>query len=116
MKQLEQKIIIKIDDQDQKINSLEQRLDRLEGTLKVDQARCNFLERKTDDLEKYGRRLCIRIDGVEVNEDETAEECTGKVLNMLQKSNADVSNKDIDRAHRIGSKRTVSADGKKVSK
>ena len=80
----------------------------------MNQARCNFLERKTDDLEQYGRRLCIRIDGVEVNEDETAEECTGKVLNMLQKSDVEVSNKDIDQAHRIGSKKTVSADGKKV--
>ena len=114
VRQLEQKIIKKLDDQDQRINSLEQRLDQLEGSLKMSQARCNFLERKTDDLEQYGRRLCIRIDGVEVNEDETAEECTGKVLNMLQKSDVEVSNKDIDRAHRIGSKRTVSADGKKV--
>ena len=45
-----------------------------EGSLKVNQDRCNFLERKTDDLEQYGRRLYIRIDGVEVNEDETEEE------------------------------------------
>ena len=115
VRQLEQKIIKTLDDQDQRINSLEQRLDQLEGSLKVNQARCDFLERKTDDLEQYGRRLCIRKDGVEVNEDETAEECTDKVLNMLQKSDVEVSNKDIiDRAHRIGSKRTVSADGKKV--
>ena len=56
----------------------------------MNQTRCNFLERKTDDLQQYGRRLGIRIDGVEVNEDETSEECTGKVLNMLQKSDVKV--------------------------
>ena len=56
----------------------------------MNQARCNFLERKTDDLEQYGRRLYIRIDGVEVNEDETVEECTGKVLNMLHNSDVEV--------------------------
>ena len=114
VKQLEQKIITKLDDQDQRINSLEQRLDQLEGSLKVNQAPCNFLEQKTDDLEQYGYRLCIRIDGVEVNEDETVEECTGKVLNVLQKSDVEVSNQGIDRAHRIRSKSTVSVDGKKV--
>ena len=58
---------------------------------------------------------CVWIDGVEVNEDETVEECNGKVLNMLQKSDVEISDKDIiDQAHRIGSKRTVSVDGKKI--
>ena len=33
---------------------------------------------------------------------------------MLQKSDVEISDKDIDRAHRIASKRTVSVDGKKV--
>ena len=42
------------------------------------------------------------------------EECTSKVLNMLQKPDVEISDKDIDRAHKIGSKRTVSVDGKKV--
>ena len=42
------------------------------------------------------------------------EKCTGKVLNMLQKSDVEISDKDIARAHRIGSERTVSVDGKKV--
>ena len=87
---------------------------QLDGRKTVNQARSDFLERKTDDLEQYGRRLCIRIDGVEVNEDEIAEECTGKILNMLQKYDVEISDKDIDRAHRIASKRTVSVDGKKV--
>ena len=86
----------------------------MDGRKTVNQARSDFLERKTDDLEQYDRRLCIRIDGVEVNEDEIAEECTGKILNMLQKSDVEISDKDIDRAHRIASKRTVSVDGKKV--
>ena len=86
----------------------------MDGRKTVNQARSDFLERKTDDLEQYDRRLCIRIDGVEVNEDEIGEECTGKILNMLQKSDVEISDKDIDRAHRIASKRTVSVDGKKV--
>ena len=61
-----------------------------------------------------GNMAVACVDGVEVNEDETVEKCTGKVLNMLHKSDVKVSDKDIDRAHRIGSKRTVSVDGKKV--
>ena len=107
VRQLEQKIIKKLDDQDQRKKRLEEGLEQLDGRKTVNQARSNFLERKTDDPEQYGRRLCIRTDGTEINEDETAEECTGKILNMLQKSDVEISDKDIDRAHRIASKRTV---------
>ena len=41
--QLEHKIIKKLDDQDQRINSLEQWLDQLEGSLKVNQLAVTFL-------------------------------------------------------------------------
>ena len=57
MRQLEHKIIKKLDDKDQRINRLEKQLDQLEGSLKVNQAHCNFLEWKTDDFKQYGRCL-----------------------------------------------------------
>ena len=48
VRQFEHKIIKKLDaGQDQRINRLEERLDQLEGSLKVTQARSTFLERMT---------------------------------------------------------------------
>ena len=68
------------------------------------------LERKTDDVEQYGRRLCLRIDNIPIGEGENP-----KVIEQeLQKEFADMGVElpvdAIDRAHRIGKKYDIEVE------
>ena len=57
---------------------------------------------KTDDLEQYSRRSCLRIAGIK----ETGnEDVTKKVLDLAQSVAAPITLQDIDRAHRVGKSR-----------
>ena len=67
------------------------------------QERITTLEQEKDDLEQYGRRVCIRIDDAPVGSEETAESVFEKVGKFLGKACPDVPVSCIDRAHRIGS-------------
>ena len=60
------------------------------------------LENYNDDLEQYGRRVCLRIEDVLVANEETAEEVFKKTENMLKKFCPNLSGDCIERAHRIG--------------
>ena len=60
--------------------------------------------RKQDDIEQYGRRrLCLRIQGIEEQDSETAEDVFSKVEEIIE-SECVIPSNVIDRAHRIGSK------------
>ena len=67
------------------------------------QERVTTLEQEKDDLEQYGRRLCVRIDNVPAESEETAESVFEKVGKFLGEACPDVPVSCIDRAHRIGS-------------
>lgn len=76
---------------------------------KIDQ-----LERKCDDMEQYQRRLCLRINGVECEDDETAEDCLEKVKSIIKKDlEVNIPETAFDRAHRIGNIHQDSTSGKK---
>ena len=53
-------------------------------------------------MEQYGRRLCLRIDGVPTEKNETSEEVFKKVTEMCKEAKLDIPEVVIDRAHRIG--------------
>ena len=59
---------------------------------------------KQDDIEQYGRRLCLRIQGIEEQDNETAEDVFSKVEEIIKESECVIPSNVIDRAHRIGSK------------
>lgn len=59
------------------------------------------LNGKVDDLEQYGRRMCIRISGVPEMQDENINDLVMKVGDEIY---ANVTRQDIDRAHRVGRK------------
>ena len=59
-------------------------------------------ESNNEELEQYGRRWCLRIESVPVVENETSEDAFNNVLDMCKKGNINISEIDIDRAHRIG--------------
>ena len=52
-------------------------------------------------LEQYGRRLCLRINGVPVKSDETSDDVLKYVKEMFAEGELDIPDTVIDRAHRI---------------
>ena len=64
--------------------------------------RITKLENDNEDLEQYGRRVCLRIEDVPVANEETAEEVFKKTENMLKKVCPNLSGDSIHRDHRIG--------------
>ena len=67
------------------------------------QERITTLELEKDDLEQYGRRVCVRIDDVLVESEETADSVYEKVGEFFREACPDIPVSCIDRAHRIGS-------------
>ena len=57
-----------------------------------------------EDLEQYGRRLCLRIDGVPVVENETSVNVLASVKKLFDDAQVEIPDAVIDRAHRIGGK------------
>ena len=58
------------------------------------------LELEKDDLEQYGRRVCVRIGDVPVKSEETAEFFSGE---FFREACPDIPVSCIDRAHGTGS-------------
>ena len=61
----------------------------------------NVLGCKIEELEQYGRRLCLRIEGILSVEDETLHDVLDMVKSLITESKCEVSDVVIDRAHQI---------------
>ena len=72
------------------------------------------LDVRVDDLEQHGRKMCLRIEGIEVSDDETNEDLADKMESALASLRADVSRADFVRWHRSGRPRTTD-DGRRVA-
>ena len=57
------------------------------------------LSEKQDDLEQYGRRMCLRVFGIP---EERNEDTDRIAIDVEKRINVDLSIQDIDRSHRIG--------------
>lgn len=62
---------------------------------------------RNDDLKQYSRRSCLRISGVQENENEDVSKI---VLDIARQVGADISLQDIDRTHRVGKTRDQNTD------
>ena len=60
------------------------------------------LEHDYDDLEQYGRRLCVRLEDIPVGKDETTDKVFSKAENILKEACPNLSGDCINHAHRIG--------------
>ena len=91
---------------------LEDKIQTLESKLSVYEAHMQDLEVKIDDNEQYSRRSCLRITGIPLPENgkESPQECTKKVIDVFAELEVNISEDDIDRAHRVG-KKTTDDDG-----
>ena len=52
-------------------------------------------------LEQYGRRLCLRIDGVPLETNETSEDVLDSVKNLFGLAEMNIPDRVVDSAHRI---------------
>ena len=57
-----------------------------------------------EELEQYGRRLCLRIDGVPTKANESSDDVLDSVKSLFKEAKVDIPESIIDRAHRIGSR------------
>ena len=114
---------LKIQELEAKVVVMEKYIERIE---KVERRVCEVdglseriadLQRVCDDNEQYQRRLCLRINGVEVEEDaaESGRDCLEMVKKMFKEDlGLDIPEVVIDRAHRIGPIKEVPESDKKV--
>ena len=63
----------------------------LQGHVKNYQEQVNELKANQDEWEQYGRRLCIRINGVPVAENETSNDVLQNVKSIIEESSSDVA-------------------------
>ena len=69
-----------------------------------------------DELEQDGRRLCIKINGVPVAENETSNDVLQNVKSIIEESNREIPDVSIDRAHRISKTYTEKTSGVKYKR
>ena len=102
-------LLLKINEKDELITTLQNRIENLDSRLKVVENTNTLLERRCDDLESYTRRQNLRIVGIPEPDDasETSEDCLTKVKEEISKLDGVHVNLDvaIDRAHRVGPKK-----------
>ncbi len=93
----------KLQEQEEKISALEERIDELEASHAVLESHVTHLRKSHENQEQYSRRLCLRIDGIELPQkgvNESGEEVLGKVKEIFDELEVDVPDMVIDRAHR----------------
>ena len=56
----------------------------LQQHVKIYQNQITELQQANEELEQYGRRLCVRIDGVPTVDNETSDEVRGKVKSQIK--------------------------------
>ena len=93
-----------VNSQKERIDKLEESLIECENSLEVSKTVSSRLVKKSDDLEQYGRRLCLRILDVDGGDSETSDDVFDKCTESFNKLELDIPGSCIDRAHRIGKK------------
>ena len=68
------------------------------------------------ELEQYGKRLCLRIEGLPTVKDESSNDVLEFTKSMFKEGKLSVSDNVLDRAHRIGSSYPDRLISKKMQK
>ena len=99
------KIEKRLDDQEEKIQEQSSKIAELESNLSVRQNTIDKLlthiKNKTDENEQYSRRSCLRINGVEVVNNENI---SSTLKNCYENAGIEYNPNEIDRVHRIGNR------------
>ena len=94
-----------VNSQKERIDKLEESLIECENSLEVSKTVSSRLFKKCDDLEQYGRRLCLRLLDVDGDDTETSDDVFDKCTELFSKLELDIPEACIDRANRIGKKK-----------
>lgn len=81
------------------------RISQLEDKVGVLERHVSYLQKSNDDGEQYQRRLCLRINGIDLpssGKNESSDDCLQKVREVFDEIGVDIPDNVIDRAHRIG--------------
>lgn len=62
----------------------------------------NELKHENEELEQYGRRLCVTDAILSPVENETSGEVLDKVISLMQEGECDITEVEIDKAHSTG--------------
>ena len=92
-----------IKSQNEKVEKLESSVTLLQQHVKILKLQVDKNSIDTEEVEQYGRRLCLRIDGLPVDNNESSEDVLEKVKTKWVESGINIPDSLIDRAHRIGS-------------
>ena len=71
---------------------------------------------RNEELEQYGRRLCLRIDDVPTVENESSNDVLEFTKSLFKEAKVAVPDNVLDRAHRIGPSYTDRINNKKNAK
>ena len=74
----------------------------LQQDVKISQNQTKEMQQANEELEQYGRSLCVRNDGVPTVDNETLDEVLDKVKCLIKENSCDIPDVVIDKAHRIG--------------
>ena len=91
------------------LKNQEEKIIKLESTVALLQQHVTTLKQQNfsvskscEELEQYGRRVCLRIDGFQTEKDEKPNDVLEKVKSVWSEAGIDIPDAVIDRAHRIG--------------
>ena len=62
-----------------------------------------YNQANSEDLNQYGRRLCLCTDGIPLKNNETSEDVLDSVKNLFELVKVNIPDVVVDRAHRIRS-------------
>lgn len=102
LEQVKTEIMKEIKNQNGRIEKLESDKAMLQKQIEEIRKQSEKNQESIEELEQYGRRLCLRIDGVPAETDETSEDVLKKITGMCKEAKLDIPDVVIDRAHRIG--------------
>lgn len=76
-----------------------------------------ILSKQCDENEQYGRRLCLRIEGVPVASSgkESADDVLNIIKNLITEADVEIPPVVLDRAHRIGKPQHPKESGKPIT-
>ena len=93
------------------LSSQNDKIIKMESTVALLKNSVNLLQRDKENSEQYSRRLCLRIYGIETEQNEDGNKCLEKAKKVINELGVIVPDECIDRAHRIG--KVKNENGKK---
>ena len=102
LKDLETALLGKIVEQKREIDALKVEKQLLTGRVAILENTMTIQERKIDDIEQYGRRVCLRVEDMPLQQNETEQKLMDQLENEFSNMGLDVTASAIERIHHIG--------------